>query len=313
MPDAVTTDPAKHNPNLVEPPGLRYFCEVARQGSLRGAAQRLFVAQSAISRQIAALEETLGVTLFERHARGMSLTAAGRMLLEFANDTRGRFEAFRARIHDFETLRQGHVDIVTVEGLLSGLMLTFTPAFLARYPGISLTVAALGSQAVAEAVAQRQAELGLVFGSSPRSDLIEVTSMRQPLCAIVSGDHPLARKDVCVLSDITPYPVVLPNRSFGIRQLIDRACAAQRLTFHPVVETNSLAFAWQLTEQSRRVTFLPVDSLRSQVNEGRLAAIPIDVPAFRRTSVTLVISASRTLSAAAQAALDELITLMRQT
>jgi molybdenum-dependent DNA-binding transcriptional regulator ModE len=96
---------------LIETASPRYFREVARHGSLRRAAERLFVAQSAISRRIAALEEELGVQLFERRARGMALTAAGQRLLEFADDARIRLDALRARIHEYEALHREHVEL----------------------------------------------------------------------------------------------------------------------------------------------------------------------------------------------------------
>src|SRR5690606_33447204 len=79
----VTRNRSREDDVLIEPASLRYFREVAAQGSLRHAAERLYIAQSALSRQIRALEEDLGVPLFERRARGMVLTAAGRLLLDY--------------------------------------------------------------------------------------------------------------------------------------------------------------------------------------------------------------------------------------
>src|SRR5690606_26841734 len=295
---------------LIETASLRYFREVARQGSLRRAAERLFVAQSAVSRQIAALEAELGVQLFERRARGMAPTAAGRLLLEFADDTRARLDALRAQIHEYEVLHRGHVDIACVEGLLSGLMPAFVERFLHEHPGLALTVSAFGSHAVAEAVAEHQVDLGIVFGGSPRRDLLELALMEQPLCAVVRPDHPLAGRRRCVLADVAAYPIVLPNRSFGIRQLVDRVRAMHRLELRTVVETNTLAFAWRLVLGSDRVTFLPLDSVRAEVADGRLVAVPLDEPLLSATRVTLVASASRTLSAAAQTAAECLRSMM---
>lgn len=297
---------------MIETASLRYFREVARHGSLRRAAERLFVAQSAISRQIGALEAELGVKLFERRARGMAPTAAGRLLLEFADDTRVRLDALRAQIHEYEALHRGHVDIACVEGLLAGLMPEFARSFLAEHEGLSLTVSALGSHAVAEAVAEHQVDFGIVFGDSPRRDLVDLAFMNQPLCAIVCPTHPLARRRQCRLADVAPHPVVLPNRSFGIRQLVDRVRATHRLELRTVVETNTLAFAWRLVLEADRVTFLPLDSVRAEVADGRLVAVALDEPLLRATRVTLVASASRSLSAAAAAAVDWLKRMMAE-
>jgi DNA-binding transcriptional LysR family regulator len=240
----------------------------------------------------------------------MALTAAGHLLLAFADDANARLESIHGLMLEFETLQRGHVDVACVEGLLSAFMPEFVERLLGDYPGLSITVSALGSQEVAEAVAKHQADLGIVFGDSPRGDLLELALMSQPLCAIVGPHHVLARKRRCRLADVAAYPVVLPNRAFGIRQLIDRVRASQHLELRAVVETNTLAFAWRLVRGSDRVTFLPLDSVRAEVTEGALVAVPLDEPLLQATRVTLVASASRVPSAAATAALNCLTKMM---
>ncbi|MEB2317038.1 MAG: LysR family transcriptional regulator [Pseudomonadota bacterium] len=284
---------------MIETASLRYFREVAAQGSLRHAAERLYIAQSALSRQIRTLEAELGVALFERRARGMVLTAAGRLLLEYIDDSRARLDELRSRIQDFETLHRGEVDIACVEGLLNGFMPGFVECLQAEHEGLVLRVAAMGSQSVAEAVAEHRFDLGILFGQSPRGDLVEIARMSQPLCAIVAAGHPLAHRRSCRLSDVAPFGVVMPDRSFGIRQLIDRVRAVDRVDLRIVLETNTLAFAWRMVLRTRYVTFQPLDSVRREVVDGQLVAVPLDEKLLRGTRVTLVASPSRTLSPAA--------------
>jgi DNA-binding transcriptional LysR family regulator len=100
--------------------------------------------------------------------------------------------------------------------------------------------------------------------------------------------------------------VVLPDRSFGIRQLVDRVGAAGRLELRTALETNTLAFAWRLVLRTDYVTFLPMDSVRAEVADGRLVAVPLEDPLLRATRVTLVASASRTLSVAAERVVESL-------
>ncbi len=285
----------------MEPVHLRYFREVAAHGSVRHAAERLFVAQSAVSRQIALLESELGVPLFDRHARGMSLTEAGRLLLAYSSDVRSRFEEFRGMIQEYGSLRRGHVDLVCVEGVLAGFMPEALRIFADEYPGISLRVVAMGSQAVAESIAEYRSDLGVVFGGSPRTDLLEMAQMSQPLCAVLAPGHPLAGRSSCALADVAAYQLVLPDRSFGIRQMVDRIGANARLELKMAVETNTLAFAYRLVMQGQsRVTFLPRDVVRSEIEAGLLVAVPLTDASLRKTRVTLVASTTRKLSQAAQ-------------
>lgn len=280
------------------------------QGSLRHAADSLLIAQSALSRQIRALESQLGVALFERRPRGMVPTAAGRLLLAYIEDSRSRLDELLMRIQDTKALRYGEVDIACVEGLLTGFIPDFIARLQAEHEGLVLRVSAMGSQSVAEAVAEHRFDLGILFGQSPRSDLLEIARMSQPLCAIVAPDHPLAKYRSCRLSDVVPYPVVLPDRSFGIRQLIDRVRALGRIELRCAVETNKLAFGWRMVLRTNYVTFLPLDSVRGQVTEERLVAIPLAESLLQRTRVTLVASPSRVLSAAAERTRERLKSAM---
>lgn len=285
----------------MEPLTLRYFREVAAHGSVRHAAEKLFVAPSAVSRQIALLEDDLGVPLFDRHGRGMSLTDAGRLLLAYSTDVRSRFEELRGMIQEYGSLRRGHVEIACVEGVLARFMPEALRIFADECPGISFGVVAMGSHAVAEAIAEYRCDLGIVFGSSPRTDLLELAQMSQPLCAIVPPGHPLARQSRCTLAEVAAYQVVLPDRSFGIRQLVDRVSANAKFTLKKAVETNTLAFAQRLVMQSQnRVTFLPGDMVLPEIEAGMLVAVPLSDSVLRKTRVTLVAGTTRKLSQAAR-------------
>lgn len=296
---------------MIEPVTLRYFHEVAAHGSVRHAAERLFVAQSAVSRQIGLLEEELGVPLFERHARGMVLTDAGRLLLEYSNDNRIRLEELRVLIEEYETLQRGDVSVASVEGLLANFMPEAIRVFSDKWPGISLNIAAMGSHAVSEAVAEHRYDLGIVFGNPPRPDLLELARMSQPLCAIIRPGHPLAKQRSCTLAEVAAYPVILPDRSFGIRQLVDRISAKGKFTLHKIVETNTLYFARRLVMQSdSHVTFLPVDTVSMEIDAGTLVAVPLKELAMRSTRVVLVASASRKLPQAARVLANYLTEMM---
>jgi DNA-binding transcriptional LysR family regulator len=285
----------------MEPITLRYFRAVAEHGSVRHAAERLFVAQSAVSRQIALLEEELGVPLFERRARGMALTDAGRLLLEYSHDMRCRFEELRGTIQEYGTLQRGHIEIACVEGLLARFLPEAIRTFSDDFPGISLSVATLGSHAVAESVAEHRCELGVVFGAAHRNDLLELACMSQPLCLLVAPDHPLAGRDRCSLEEAAAFPLILPDRSFGIRQLVDRVSASGKFALDAPLETNSLAFARHLVMKSKcRATFLPVDFAYQEIEAGRLVALSLTDPVLSSTKVTLVASSTRKLSQCAR-------------
>ena len=91
---------------------LKYFDEVARAGSIRQAAERLHVAPSAVNRRIQDLEEELGVPLFERLPRGMRLTSAGELFVQYVRSRASALDEVRSEIEELQGLRRGSVKVV---------------------------------------------------------------------------------------------------------------------------------------------------------------------------------------------------------
>lgn len=296
---------------MIESAAIRYFREVTEAGSIKQAAATLRIAPSAISRQIQAIEEELSVKLFERNARGMVLTDAGRLVYRYAVDNRSLLDGIRARVQEFEAMSRGQIKLATVEGMLSNFLSNFLIELAADYPGIFVSTTVLGSRAVAETVGRNEVDLGLVFGRAPRRDLIELARMRQSLCLIVAPNHPLATRESCTVKELAGLRVVVPDPSFGIRQEVDRACATAKIRLEICSETNSLAFAQMLAWRTDLATFLPRDTAMPAITAGRIVAVPLRDPRLEATQVTLVQLASRTISPSCRMVADLLVARMK--
>lgn len=281
---------------MIESTAIRYFREVTLRGSIKRAAESLRIAPSAISRQVQGLEDELSVKLFERGARGMNLTSAGHLLYRYAEESLAKLERVRTQVEEFGSLQRGHVKIATVEGMLASFLSDFVIDLSREYPGISVTVTAVGSRDVAEMVGRHEVDLGFVFGRAPRRDLIELARMHQPLCLMVAPDHPLAKMDSCTMKDLAGLRVILPNPAFGIRQEIDRACAQANVQLELYGETNSLAFARTVVGKTDLGTFLPRVSALPDLIAVTLVAIPLREKRLEATQVTLVQLATRNVT-----------------
>jgi DNA-binding transcriptional LysR family regulator len=297
---------------MIESAAVRYFREVTECGSIKQAAVSLRIAPSAISRQVQAIEEELSVKLFERGARGMVLTDAGRLLYRYAVENRNQLDGIRARVQEFDTLRRGQVRLATVEGMLANFLSNFVVDLSVDYPGISISITVMGSRDVAEMVGHSDVDLGLVFGRAPRRDLIELARMRQSLCLIVSPRHPFAGRESCSMKDLAGLRVVVPDPSFGIRQEVDRACAQAKIRLEICNETNSLVFAQTLAARADLATFLPRDTAMPSLDAGLLVAIPLRDKRLEATQVTLVQLAARNLSPSCRLVADLLVGRMRE-
>lgn len=297
---------------MIESTAIRYFREVTEFGSIKQAASSLRIAPSAISRQIQAIEQELSVKLFDRGARGMLLTNAGRLLYRYAVENRNQLDDIRIKVREFDAVRRGQVRFATVEGMLANFLSNFVIDIAADYPGISISIKVLGSRDVAEVVGRGEVDLGLVFGRAPRGDLIELARMRQSLCLIVSPRHPLAGRRSCAIKELEGLQVVVPDPSFGIRQEIDRACAQGKVRLDICNETNSLAFAQTLASRTNLATFLPRDTAMPGIRAGLLVAVPLRDKRLEMTQVTLVRLATRNMSPSGRLIADLLIGRMKQ-
>jgi DNA-binding transcriptional LysR family regulator len=149
---------------------VRVFRGVAQAGSFTRAAETLGLSQSAISRQIGALEEDLGMPLFHRHARGLVLTEQGDLLFRAARDMRMRLETTRARLVETSERPTGKLKITTTVGLGSLWLSQRIAEFLDLYP--DMTVELLLSNEELD-LAMREADVGLRLRRPAQPDLIQ--------------------------------------------------------------------------------------------------------------------------------------------
>ncbi|WP_136660282.1 LysR family transcriptional regulator [Nitratireductor sp. XY-223] len=117
---------------------LRIFHAAAEAGSFTHAAEKLHLSQSAISRQVSALEQDIGVPLFHRHARGLILTEQGELLYRTAHDVLLKLEAVRVRLSETTENPSGKLRVTTTVGLGSGWLTDRMQEFMELYPDIEV-------------------------------------------------------------------------------------------------------------------------------------------------------------------------------
>src|SRR5262245_14360077 len=235
---------------------LRYVDEVARAGSIRRAAEQLHVTASAVNRRVIDLEEELGAPLFERRPRGVRLTAAGELFVRYIREQTGDVERMKSQIEDLKGFRRGTVRIACSQALA----LDFLPREIANYrtkfPLVQFDVQVLDHERAMAALAAYEVDLVLVFRPSFLANFQPLMSLRQRLVALMAADHPLAgQKKRLRLSQMVGYPVALPERSLGGRQLLANALARANLQLNIAAESNSFEFLRNMVLRERLISF----------------------------------------------------------
>ncbi|MRX51621.1 LysR family transcriptional regulator [Paracoccus sp. S-4012] len=291
---------------------MRYLLEALRAGSMRAAGDRLDVAASSISRQIAQLEEHYGAALVEKGRRGIRLTRAGEIVVEHYRNQLADREALHARLADLRAVRTGEVTLAVGEGFLGRSLTDMITRFRQDHPGIQLSIIVGTSQDIARMVAEDEAHLGLVF-QIPHDPKLQVRNViAQPLMVIAAPDHPLAEAAQVSIADLHDYPLCLMERSFRIRQILAEAEAGSGRYLAPAVTTNSIFMMLDLARTGGALTILPRLSVWSELQRGALVAIPIAGVEMERTSVSLILRAGRKLEGAPARFLAAQERLLRQ-
>lgn len=236
---------------------LRYADEVARAGSIRQAAERLHVAPSAVNRRIQDIEEELGTPIFERLPRGMRLTTAGELFMRYVRGRAAELDRVRSEIEELKGLRRGTVRVVASQALAPRFLPQAIQAFRQSHPLVAFDVRIGDHVQAAEALRSFGTDLALVFNLAPESDIERSASLEQRLVALMHAQHPLARRTGggLRLRDCADYPLVLPNRDTGGRQLLERFLSRSSIRLGPMVESNSFEFLRGCVFDQRSISF----------------------------------------------------------
>lgn len=276
--------------------GLRYFLEVARCGSIAGAAAAQHVAASAVSRQIAKLEDGLGIALFERQARGMELSEAGRQLAAYANAA-----ALEAERVTTEIRQRSHVGDVTIRlACTEGFAHHFLPFCMAEFkhmrPEARFHLHVERPEEVSRHILEGLAQMALRYTTAQDDRLKTELLTRAPVYAVMCRKHPLAGRRSVSMRDLVNFPLSLGDQGTTVRQLFDAACANAGLHIEPAYVSNHSAAFLPMLPGSQIVALSGYLTLMGQLGvEGELAAVPFSNPEMRQRSIQVLTLQGRTL------------------
>ncbi|MFN3438895.1 MAG: LysR substrate-binding domain-containing protein [Acidovorax sp.] len=290
--------------HLLQDTTLRYFLEVAQSGSLTEASARLHVAASALSRQIAGLEAQLGTPLFDRHPRGMVLTAAGEILAVHARRTVLDAERALGEIGALQGLRAGQVRLATSDAFANELVPRLCVEFQRTHTGIQFSVLSIPTAQVPDAVRSGAADIGLCFSRAPHKDIEVAYRQTAPVLALVPPGHPLASAESVTLAQMAEYPLALPPAETTVRQMIDIVCSRQGLQLEAVLISNHVKTVLNFVAHGGGLSVASEIAARHLVEAGAVVALPISDPGMDLRDLEVQTLAGRSLPVAVQAFMD---------
>ena len=291
---------------------FRYFLKVAKSGSIREAAETVYVAPSAISRQISKLEEEFGADLLEPHGRGIRLTAAGEALAVHAATIIDALELARSDIDALVGLRRGHIRTWSVEGSINEVVMRAVKAFQQKYPMVTHELIQASSDRILQALEEGDADLGVTFHPPKISDLRVLASGVHSLYAVASPSHAACNVSELSMATLAEYPLALPESTFGLRHLLDAAGEAAGVRLRPFLITNSVEALRTFARLGIGLTILPAFAVAHDVRHGVLRTLPLKDMAPHVARTAILTQRSRKTSIAATAFVEHLVAKLHE-
>jgi DNA-binding transcriptional LysR family regulator len=212
---------------------LTYFLAVAERLNFSRAAEALHIAQPAISQQIRALEEALGVRLFDRIGKRVTLTDAGQALLPHARRILAAVEAAQNEVRELTTLAHGTVSLGAPTTVSTHLLPDQLTRFKREHAGLEVTLREAGTETLLRLVVEGKLDLAIVVTDILPAELEVADYLDEHYVLAVSANHALAKRRSVRLADLAGESFILFPEGYKLREVTLSAC--RRAGFEPKV------------------------------------------------------------------------------
>ena len=245
--------------NQIEYRHLRYFLKVAAELHFRKAAEKLFISQPGLSRQIKQMEQSLGVTLFERHNRKVTLTRAGKYLQKEVQMNLKNLEDILAHSKYIAQGKEGHLRL----GFVGSAMLQIIPSMLKQFsvgfPKVMFKLEEMNNQKQIESLLSQDIDMGFVRLERVPSGVEICTVLKESFCLVLPKNHPVNKNNFKSMSQFKDSPFILFDPEYSasyyekVMQIFDD-CGFTPIVAHNTIHASSI---YKLVENNLGVSIVP--------------------------------------------------------
>lgn len=278
---------------------LKAFLAVAQDGSFSRAAEKLYLTQPAVSKQIQALEEALGMRLFDRVGRSILLTEAGNILRDHAHIVFQTLEEARETITQLRGLQRGHLRISAASTIGTYMLPQPLGELKAQFPGIEISLAITNKARVVQQVLNHEVELGFVGPPVEPAELEREEYLLDELVLILAPTHRLAREESVGVAELAEEVFILREQGSGTREIMEEELGRVHVSLKKAMELGSTEAIKQAVAANLGVSIVSKFAISLEILQGRLAVARLpDLNLSRQLFV--IHHGGRTLSPAAQ-------------
>ncbi len=252
---------------------LKTFRIVAQLLSFNRAAEHLHYAQSSISAQIQALEEELGVKLFDRLGRGILLTEAGANLLNYAEKILDLADEARSEVASVKELK-GSLTIKVPETLGVHRLPLVIKQFRSRYPRVRLRFTTCTHEGLQKDLRKGITDLAFLMTDSFHVADLEVQALGiENLVLVAHPDHPLAKKPVVHTRDLEGETLLFSRVDCSYRKTLEAVLKLEKVRYDATLDFNSVAAIKQCVMAGVGISILPEITVTEDISQGRLTVL----------------------------------------
>jgi len=258
--------------------GLRVFEVAATHESFSRAAEVLELTQPAVSMQVRQLEDEAGVALFEKKARGVALTDAGRALLVHARDILARVriaeDALKALKGDFSG--QLHLGVISPANYFAPRLMQ---AFRELYPAVRMKLSVGKRDELLAALQEHRLDVVIAGFPPAHADIEAEPFARHPHCIVAAPSHPLVGRKDLKWSELRDEPFLYREPGSSTRQFLEHLLQAHQLQVHVSTELHGNEAIKQAVMADMGITFMSANAFQAELESGRIAVLDVvDMP-----------------------------------
>lgn len=283
---------------------LANFLSVAEAGSLKAAADIVHIAQPALTRQVALLEQEFGAKLFLRHHRGVTLTEAGQQFREHAERILAEVSRTRAAMSNVLEKPAGSVSLGLPTALRRVVSTPLIAAYQRAFPHVQMKVQEAFVHVIEELLQSRQIDVAILFGGARKLDGFDLTPLAvEDIYLVGSAQAGLDVRRPVPIKRLAELPVILISRHNQLRLQAEEAMARHGVNFRPFLEVEGQPLTHDLVEEGTGYTITPYCAVQSELEAGTLSGAPV-----RGLTITWALAVNRARAHAP--AVRELIALI---
>ncbi len=260
---------------------LQAFLAIADTGSFQQAAQRSGVTQSAISRQIQALETELGLPVFHRSTQA-KLTVGGDLLLPRARKICQEWANALQEASDLASGHQPELCVAAVHSVCAYQLPSVLQQFCRDYPAVQLRVTALGSDRALKVLRDGLVDVAIVMNNRflvNSTEMVVEVLYDEPIKVLMAVDHPLAHYAAIPWEELAKFPQVVFKDGYGMQRIVQEQFERRGATLQAVLELNTPDAFRGVVRQGNWVALLPETALMEAYGDMTLAVRPLATPA----------------------------------